>query len=516
MIKRLYLKELLSFEEVELEFSSGLVVLSGPSGAGKSLFMQALLANVGIGSSEAKLCEVELSKPNSMDSEELLLEDPLIVRALRKERSRYYINGQQISRKRLKELFEPYCSYLSVRDRGGFESEQLLSLLDSVAISEDLEAKKLYEEYKQHYQVYKEYQDRLKELEEEKRYLVEKKEFIRFEIDKIKDIDPKEGEYEELLLIKQRLSRLDRLQEALKKASMIFDLEESVQEVFDLMQKDSDYFTEAMNRLRADFEDTETLSEELAEVNIEEVLNRLESLSSLINRYGSIEKVLEYRSAKEAELLSYEHIDKNFNEISSFIKKEQVLLQELAGKITKFRQISAKILEDRLYPILESLKLPKLSFDFEEVELYHLGVQKANLLLDGSTTTTLSGGEFNRLRLALMSVALSNDDLSRGIVFLDEIDANVSGDESIAIAKMIEELAKRYQVFAISHQPHLSARANQHILIHKEGDRSIARDLTESERLKELARIVAGEEADKEVLSFVQKLRLTDTKKRRY
>ncbi len=515
MIERLYLRELLSFKEVELEFDSGLIVFSGPSGAGKSILIQAILANFGIGNSEAKLCEIELLKLDSMQSDEFLLENPLVIRALRKERSRYYLNKQQISKRRLGEILTPYCSYLSVREHGVFESQYLLNMLDSVLITKNIDIKKLYEEFKKRYKIYHSKKDELKELQENKKRLIEKKEFIRFEINKIVDIEPKDGEYEELLLIKQRLSYLDRLQEAIQQASNIFDLEESVQEILNLMQKDSSYFTDAMNHLRADFEDIEALREELSEINIEDVLNRLETLSSLISRYGSIKEALEYKDLKEKELLSYEHIEQDCSNLESFVEKEENALIKLAKEISKYRHKLAKFLEDELHPILERLKLPDISFKFSESNLSNLGIERVDIILDGSKSSTLSGGEFNRLRLALMSVTLSSNSSKGGIIFLDEIDANVSGDESIAIAEMIEELAKSYQIFAISHQAHLSARANQHILVYKENNISIAKILDESERIKELARIVAGEEADKEVLNFVQKLRFTYTKKRR-
>jgi len=507
MIQRLYLKELLSFEEVNLEFTPGLVVFTGPSGAGKSLLMQALLANLGIGSSEAKLCETEMAKPASMESEDLLLEDPLVVRALRRDRTRFYLNDQQISKRRLTELFAPYLSYLSVRDRGGFESERLLAMLDTAAAAENPEAMKLREEYRRRYRIYRERREELERLREDEKRLAELIEFARFEIDKIASIDPKEGEYEELMQIKQRLSRLDRIREAMERASAIFELEESVQEVFRLMEKDGEYFSDAMNRLRADFEESEALAEELAEVDVEEVLDRLEQLSGLIRRYGSLAEALEYRRAKEEELAGYEHIEEDRSELECFLQEEEAALKELAGKISEHRRDAAQMLEEKLLSILERLKLPAVRFELKLTELSEWGSDRADLSLQGSTTATLSGGEFNRLRLALMSVALPEAEEEGGIVFLDEIDANVSGDESIAIAEMIGELARKRQVFAISHQPHLSARADQHILVRKEGDRSVAVSLEEPQRLRELSRIVAGEGADEEVLAFVRKLR---------
>jgi len=87
MINRVYLKELISFDEVELELDKGLVVLSGPSGAGKSLFMNSILATFGYGTTEATLCEVSISKPCKLQSEAYSLEDEVTLKTLKKRKS---------------------------------------------------------------------------------------------------------------------------------------------------------------------------------------------------------------------------------------------------------------------------------------------------------------------------------------------------------------------------------------------------------------------------------------------
>jgi DNA repair protein RecN (Recombination protein N) len=130
-------------------------------------------------------------------------------------------------------------------------------------------------------------------------------------------------------------------------------------------------------------------------------------------------------------------------------------------------------------------------------------------MLGSSKTDTLSGGEFNRVRLALMATTIPKKESKQGILILDEIDANVSGDESIAIAEMIAKLSKVYQIFAISHQPHLSAKAGQHIVVTKEGESSKVEILNDEGRVQEIARIIAGENPTSQALAFAKKLRST-------
>jgi len=260
-----------------------------------------------------------------------------------------------------------------------------------------------------------------------------------------------------------------------------------------------------MNQLRADFEDIEVLTEELAEVNIEQVLDRLEQISILKTRYGSIEKALEYAKNKKVELRGYQNIEQDKTILESFLEIESTELRILAGKITQYRQKEALIIEKDLEKYLFELKLPPIKFIFNPIILNELGQDRVEINLDGSTASTLSGGEFNRVRLALMVVALSSQK-DGGVLILDEIDANVSGDESIAIANMIAKLSSVYQIFAISHQAHLASKASQHILVSKKDGRSRAIVLDKQGRVDEISRIIGGEKPNREAVNFAIKL----------
>ncbi|KYJ85903.1 DNA recombination protein RecN [Sulfurovum riftiae] len=510
MVERLYLRDLVTFKTLELEFEPGLVVFTGPSGAGKSVLMSAILSGFGHATQgAAALCEVTLSKPSKLKNEAYLLEDELCIKTLKKEKLRYFIDGQNISKKVLGELFSPYVRYLSVRDKGGFDSETLLELIDSTLSAKNKAYKKLRKEYSKRYGNYREKLQELAKIKEDEAKLAELIEFTTYEIEKIEGIDPKPGEEEELLRIKQQLSRIDKIKEALASASQIFNLESSVEEVYRLLEKENDIFSEAMNQLRADFEDTQLLADELEEIDVEEVLDRLSELTSLKNRYGSIEEALSYKEAKKKELAGYENIERDKSMLEQFLMLEQTELGILAGKISQARRKEAVEIESRLEGYLESLKLPKMQFEFSTVGLNEWGMDSVGVMLGSSRTATLSGGEFNRLRLALMAVSIDESREKQGVLILDEIDANVSGDESIAIATMIAKLSSVYQIFAISHQPHLSAKADQHIVITKAGDESRAEVLDDTGRIAEIARIIGGEKPTAQAVAFAQKLRDT-------
>ena len=505
MINRVYIKNLILFNKIELELEQGLVVLSGPSGAGKSLFMNTILSTFGYGRAEASLCEVLIDKPKSLKSENFELEEEITLKRLKREKVRYSIDGQNISKKVIKEMFSPYVQFLSVRDKSGFESKDLLKLIDNELLVKDKRFKRLFKEYTKRYANYKIKLEKLKKIKEDEAKLAELIEFTEFEIDKIESINPVLGEDEALLKVKQQLSRIDKINDAVDFANGIFDFEESVTEVYRLLDKEDTVFSEMMNQLRADFEEIEILSDELAEVDIEGVLDRLEKISFLKNRYGSIEEALNYAELKKKELQGYQNIEQDKSMLESFLEMELMELTTLAGQISFARRAKAKILEKPLKKYLAELKLPELKFLFTTEGLGSNGQDRVEVNLNGSKASTLSGGEFNRVRLALMVVALSGVK-ERGVVILDEIDANVSGDESIAIANMIAKLASVYQIFAISHQAHLASKATQHLLVSKVNNKSSVTQLDKKGQVVEIARIIGGEKPNEEARLFAEKL----------
>jgi len=505
MVKRLYLKDLILFDKVELELDRGLVVLSGASGAGKSVLINAILSSFGYTTAEAKVCEICIDRPTKLSSEAYSLEDEIVVKSIRRDKVRYYLDGQNISKKSLNQLFRPFVKYLSVRNKTTFVSDELIDMIDNSLSQKDKNFKKLLKEYKKRYINYKTKLSQLNKIKQDEIKLAELIEFATFEIEKIESINPKIGEDEELLKIKNQLSRIDKINEAISSANNIFVMEESVNKVYRLLDKDSSPFIDMMNQLRADFEDIELLKEELAEIDIEQVLDRLEQISMLKTRYGSIEKALEYAQKKKVELRGYKNIERNKSMLESFLEIESTELRILAEKITQYRRKEAIKIEKELEKYLLELKLPLVKFIFNPIILNELGQDRVEIDLDGSTASTLSGGEFNRLRLALMVVSLSSKK-DGGVLILDEIDANVSGDESIAIANMIAKLSSIYQIFAISHQPHLASKANQHILISKKNGKSRATILDNQGRVDEIARIVGGEKPNTEAVNFAIKL----------
>ncbi|HHO42236.1 MAG TPA: DNA recombination protein RecN [Epsilonproteobacteria bacterium] len=508
MIERLLVKELLDFESLKLDFDDSLVVFTGPSGAGKSVLMGALLSNFGYSlPTYASLCEATINRPKLLDSELYELEDIIVVKSIKKDKVRYYLNDQNIPKKSLKNLFDRYVHYLSVRDKKAITSQDLIDIIDRAISSKDPNHSFLLAKLQETFSELKNAKLKLEEIYNNESKLADKIEMANFEIKKIDTINPKIGEDEYLLSVKQQLTRLDKLKDALQKAEMVFEFEQKVIDLYSLSDKSSEFFEDAMNQLRIDIDEIASKSLELQDIDIEEVLDRIEAISELKNRYGSIEDALLYRDKKRKELESYESMEQDKSKLKLFIDKQTKLLKTLCQDISQARINELDKLKKRLDQFLAELKLPKATFEVVQIEPSDNGFDEINLVLGDSSISTLSGGEFNRLRLALLvaSTTTSTSE-NKGVIILDEIDANVSGDESIAIANMLLKLSSSYQIFAISHQPHLASKAHQHILIYKDGKSSHAIPLDANGRIKEIARIIDGKEATTEAIDFAKKL----------
>ncbi len=506
MIQRLLVKNQLSFESCDLEFKEGLMAFTGPSGAGKSVLMQALLSLFGF--SEANASLVEATIENKLDLEPFGLEndEPNIFKFVKDKSTRYFVNLQSVSKKNMTQVATSFVNYLSVRDENEFESAKLVSLIDamvdtknSLHVKEVIDFSVLFEEYMR---------DKIKldELEAKEKKIEELKEFVSFEISKIEEVSPKLGEDEELLRFKRSLSKKEKIEESINKAYEIFNFENFVSESLSLIEKDSAFFDECMNELRAVLEEQKERLEELEDIDVDALLDRIEKISHLKSRYGTIEEILEYKEQKKRELQEYQNISFEKENLLKSCKSKLKDLEEKAKVISSRRGESISLLTDKINNYLEQLYMPPISLLMQETTMHERGVDAIELQLGRVNTKKISSGEYNRLRLAF--IATSSDILQSGsgVLILDEIDANLSGKESMSVANVLKELSKRYQIFAISHQPQLSSRADFHFLVTKNNDRSEVKLLDEEQRILELARMVSGEDVSEEAISFAKTL----------
>jgi DNA repair protein RecN (Recombination protein N) len=506
MIERFYLKDYLSFKECELNLATGLVVFTGPSGSGKSILMNSILSSLGGASCEAALCESSVTWDVNADEIGIENDDINVFKHIKKEKSRYFVNNQSLSKKAISKVASQYLRHLSLKDFSDFKNENLLSILDNRVAVKSKRLPKLKQAYTTSFIEYQEVKKELRLIEEEERKIVELKEFAAFEIKKIEDINPTTGEDEELLLIKKELSRKEKVLESIEAANEIFNLEHLATAALESLDVESGFFDDTMNELRAILDSAQEKFSALDDVDIEEVLNRIEALSSLKSRYGSVAEAIAYKEQKKLELEKYENIEIAKSDLETRYKKLSVEVEKLASELSSLRNKELTTLESSLNVYLQSLYLRDAQVSIQKVEFGPSGCDELSIKLNHTELTKISTGEFNRLRLAILALKSEHMNQNGGVLMLDEIDANLSGEESMSVAKVLRKLSKHFQIFVISHQPQLTSMGDQHFLVYKDGNISKTKELNFDEKVDEVARIISGESVSDEAKKFAREL----------
>lgn len=504
MIERILIKDYLSFANTQLNFKNGLSVFTGVSGAGKSILMSAIMAVFGLKDSDARLIEADVDFEFNMSEFGIDNEPINSFKLLRDKSARYFINSQSISKKNLTQIAKEHIKYLSAKEVNEFENEKFINLLDFLECKKNPKFKEIKSEFESKF---KEFTDILKQLDlikEEEKKVEELKEFAIFEISKIEAVNPKIGEFEELMEIKKRLSKKDKINEAWSRADAVFEIERAVIDALSISDVDTGFFEDAMNELRVARDSLNM--DELDEVDIEAVLNRIEALNSILKRYGSIEDALSVLEKRKIELSRYENISFEKSELEFKFGKLNKQINELCKALSEARSKNMPELEMLLNLYLKELYMSEISLNIYEKQLDRLGIDEVVLKLNETTLKNLSSGELNRLRLAFIASQTQITQNGNGVIILDEIDANLSGKEAMSIANVLLKLASFYQIFAISHQPQLSSKANSHFLVEKCGEISNVKELNLDERVNELARMVSGEHISKEAVEFAKNL----------
>ncbi len=506
MIDVVRIKDAVVFSEIELHLKPGLNVFSGVSGSGKSIFMQALLATFGIKDSNAQSLSARLSNTPAMHLEEFGIEEgenEITLSIIKKEKTRFFINSTPVSKKIYQELFSPFIKHISLKNATELQEQNLLETLDSSLPNAHQENLK---NYKIKFRALKEAQQQLHSLQEEAAKIAQLREFAEFEIHKIEQINPKIGEYEELLELKKCLSKTEKLGDQITQALQGLESLSPIYSALKALGIPTESLQSEILQVQSLLEEQRERMEDLNQRDPEELLARIGALSDLSHRYGSIPNALEHLQAQRQKLQEYTSLHIHQDELK---KRCQNLTQEchlLACCLHEARLKNLENFKNNLAALCHQLRLKAPVIELSSTTLQSSGSTQIALKLHHSSIDSLSMGEYNRLRLAIMTLQSRLND-KVGVLILDEIDANLSGEESDGVAQILKILSQSYQVFAISHQPHIPAIADAHYLVSKNDQTSSIHLLDKEGRIKEIARMISGAQVSKEALEFA-KMRL--------
>ncbi|MCK8817529.1 DNA repair protein RecN [Natroniella sulfidigena] len=541
MLSNLAIQNFALIKEVELDFSSGLNILTGETGSGKSIIIKALDMLLGgrastdyirKGKEKAVIEAVFQITDNQAVQEELKklgLEMPksgevILTREISHSgNNKSRINGRivtlEMTRSISKHLIDIHGQH---EHQSLLNVEHHLRLLDQFGGAEVLSLKEKLAEI---YSLLQQKNEKLAKMNQSEKERDRRIDLLEFEVNEIETAELEIGEDEELMSEKNKLSNAEELNQVIGAAyhqlyesdmydsAMIDQISQLAKEIDSLTKIDQNLtpIAELLTEINYQLEDVSfRLKDYQDQIEFEPqrldiIEERLEQINDLKRKYGpTIEEILEYKEEIVVELEELKNSEVRKERLEEEIEQLRADYRKVAEQLSASRKKIAQFLEKNILQQLEDLSMPQAKFkiDFKEQQNFtKQGIDKVEFLIapnPGADFKPLakiaSGGELSRTMLALKTITADIDQIS-SLVF-DEVDTGIGGRVAKLVANKLLFLAKKHQVICITHLPQIAAMADQHYLIMKklqqEGSQTVVHSLTTNGRIRELARMLDG------------------------
>ncbi len=541
MLQCLHIENVAVIEKTDITFSRGLTVLTGETGAGKSIVIDAINALLGeritrdvvrTGADRAYISGIFDDLPAQVVSLLNELDLPseedgtlLIQRSITADgKGSCRIGGRPTTVSTLRQI-----GRMLVNIHGQHENQALLQQERHVEYLDRLgELEDVLSDYRTAYQEYCRIRRAIKAAtmdEQEKEYRTAR---LEQQIEALERADIRVGEEAELtarrdmarhsekLAAALRLVRdgmqdddstygvLTRLTDAVRALQSVGDVAPELQEMATRLQNGL-YEVQAVAEDAADFEDGISFSEQ--ELSAMEV--RLALIARLMKQHGVTDEaaLLDKLADMQTELAGIQSSDEHLAELERRSDVARDATIAASQTLTAARKQAALRFEQDVCRQLTFMDMPNvtLAVSIEPTALTAMGGDKVEFLISSnpgeppkSIAKTASGGELSRVMLALKSVLAQVDDIDT-MVF-DEVDSGISGRAAGKVGTLMRGIAANRQVLCVTHLAQIAACGHSHLLVSKsvEGGRTYTAvtDLSEADRLRELARIMGGEVTD--------------------
>ncbi|MBF9252085.1 DNA repair protein RecN [Pontibacter sp. 172403-2] len=542
MLIDLKIKNYALIEQLEMNPSPVLNIITGETGAGKSIMLGAIGLLMGNRADSKFLfkqdekCVIEgvfdISSYNLQElfaSEDLDFDNQCI---LRREispsgKSRAFVNDTPVTLDVLRNLGDNLMDIHSQHDTFQLgDTSYQLNILDVYAgnTSLDIYAGNLsyLKDYNDTYQTYKKLEAAYKKLTGQLAQAQKELDYHTFLLNELDEANLQEEEQEQL---ENELKQLENAEDIkLKLTQAVQYLSESEFNITSAL-KDTAYLLGQLAAFSPKYEELRTRTEscmiELNDVAGEledaerkteadperaaEVQERLNLIYTLQRKHQvlSIAGLLEIQRDLESKVSSVLNLDNAIAGTEKAMQAAEKEMLEKAAILSERRKSSFNKFEQELYSLLAELGMPNARIVIQHTDAAPsaTGTDEISILFSankGAQPQTLvkaaSGGEFSRLMLSVKYMLADKTALPT-IVF-DEIDTGISGEVAVKVGRMMQQMAQKHQIIAISHLPQIAAQGDAHYFVYKEDreDRTISRvkRLNEEERVNEIAHMIAG------------------------
>ena len=523
-------------QQLELELSPSLNIITGETGAGKSILLGALGLIMGNRADTAVLmdsgrnCVIEglfdmggYGLETFFDENELDYERHTVIRRIVTPagKSRAYVNDLPVQLATLRELAAHLIDIHS-QNQGVLvaDGEFRIRVLDSLADNRGLRA-----EYGRAYRALREREQELARLREEVGRNRRDEEYMRFQWQQIAALGLHEGELQELEAEQRELSNAEGILAALSEAGGLMENDETgvlaalktaeaaLQRIGGVLEGTSDLAA----RIHSAYVELKDVSGEVASLagriednpaRLEAVDNRIGAVSDLMRRYGaaSSDELLALGNDLATRLEAITDSDAEIAELEAETGALRVTAEGLAAAVTASRTEASALFDEAVGRVLARLGMPSARFVTEITPsgaLSPSGADSVRFLFNAnggeglqSLERIASGGETSRVMLALKSIVARSTKLPT--ILFDEIDTGVSGKIADAMGRIIAELGDSMQVVNITHLPQVASKGETHFLVYKEaspsGNVTRIRLLDREARVGEIAKMLSGSE----------------------
>lgn len=549
MLKQLYIKNFTLIDELDIQLHPGFSVITGETGAGKSIILGAIGLLLGNRADTKAIkagcdrCTIEahfdLSRYDMQNfftehDIDYDAEDTIIRRELTAAgKSRAFINDTPVALSLMRELGESLVDIHSQHQNLLLQKEDFqLNVVDIIA-----QDSKLLGDYRTTYNQYRQAQQRLAKMEEEIARSRENEEFLRFQFKELDHAQLEEGEQESLEQEAETLTHAEDIKTALYDAdntltnedgSILERLKSTCQQLASIKEV-YPAIAEAAERLDSSYIELKDIAQEIGSnvdrvdfepARLDEINSRLDTIYSLQQKFHvqDISGLIEIRDNIKQQL---DHIGNSDEELAALQQEAEHWLskaEQAARKLTELRTRTARKIETEMQQRLVLLGIPNVRFEisFTAKPLSPDGADKVNFLFSANKSTPLqpvsqvaSGGEIARVMLSLK--AMISGAVKLPTIIFDEIDTGVSGKIAEKMAQIMAEMGELdRQVISITHLPQIAAMGRHHYKVLKEetpqGTRSHMTELTEEQRVSEIAQMLSGSDITEAALANAQEL----------
>lgn len=536
MLQKLFIQNYAIIDEMNINFSSNLNIITGETGAGKSILVGALSLILGERAETSvllntdKKCFVEgiFSLDDKKEIQIFLKEnefdesDELIVRREISPagKSRAFINDTPATLQQLRLL-----ASLLVDLHQQFDNLELgntnfqREVVDALANNQSS-----LQSYQMQYRQWLQAKHELGDLQQQKIRFAKEYDYNKFLFDELEELNLKENELEDLDVELQLLNSSEEIKTAL--TQIYFDLKEgeqpivqSLKQIIHQLQHYSSLHHSLPNvieRLQSSEIELNDIAAELNIINnsvnfdenkIQFINDRIAAGYKLLKKHNvkTTNDLLQLKNELQQKLKAVLDID---DAILEKEKQTNLLLQQvekIAQIISVNRKNQIHPLEKNINALLAQVGMPNASIKvkMENIELNEFGKDETRFLFDANKSNryepihkVASGGELSRLMLCIKSLVAESIDLPTMI--FDEIDTGISGEAAKQVGIIMKKLAAKRQVVCITHQPQIAAKATAHYFVFKEpvngNIKTKIKLLNNSERITTIAQMLSGEQ----------------------